>query len=300
MKLIVARHPAADRRRPVLGRLRGARPGAADRHVRGALRLLLPLPVRLRELRAGDGAGPGLASRLWLRLGRLEPYPAARGAVRADLARCCGSSMPSAGGRWACSASRRSWSASTTRAATSSRPASAPALHCLRPAAADRADVAVAEQRRRSHRRLVQLAAQARLADDGAARPLGMVRRRRARRRHPAPALVDRGLAAGDLVAQPRRLLPVPDPRLHPAAADRVRLRLCRHAARALSVRDRHRRDPLQGAGELQAPARDRHCRPRLLPGPHRRLDRTAPGSTTRATTASSRRSTMSRTARGW
>ena len=84
VKLIVAADPAADRRRPALGRLRGPWADPADGPVRPPLRLQLSLPVRLRELRAGDGP----------RAQRLRPVAEAGspgqarvsgGPVRADL-----------------------------------------------------------------------------------------------------------------------------------------------------------------------------------------------------------------------
>ena len=91
----------------------------------------------------------------------------------------------------------------------------------------------------------------------GAARPLGVVRPRLARRssvvllgwslRRAGRLTFSRNLAASALFLVAR---------LRPAAADRVRLGLCRHAARALSVRDRADRDPLPGAAALALRAR--------------------------------------------
>ena len=230
--------PAADRRRPALGRARGPWPGAADRPVRPALRLQLSLPVRLRELRAGDGA----------RAARLRPVAAAGAAgqaaaarrpVRADLGASSGSSTPSAGGRSACSPSRPSWCASTTAADNFISSGFRAGLPLPGAGAAGGADAAVAQQCRRAdtvdwfnwERKLDWLT-------DGAARPLGDVRHRLSL--VPRPwlllfcALVSRRLTfSRNLAASALFLLA----RLRAAAADRVRIGLCRHAAGALSVR---------------------------------------------------------------
>ena len=148
---------------------------------------------------------------------------------------------------------------------------------------AGRADAALAQRGCGKDRRLVQLGAQAGLADHGAARPLGVVRHRLAR---PVPALIVLWALvepAADLFAQPRRLGALPDARLRAAAADRVRLGLCRHAARALSVRDRAGRDPLPGAGRPASRQRARRspASPSFSSAPAAR--RSACGSTTGA-----------------
>ena len=117
-------------------------------------------------------------------------------------------------------------------------------------------------------RRLVQLGAQVGLDHDGAARPLGMVRS------SPRSALVVprarwSPASAGrlDLFAQPRRLGPVPGASSSSAAADRVRLGLCRHAARPLSSsRSRWSRSASREQATLALLRGRRHRRPALRP----------------------------------
>ena len=180
VKLIVLDHPGADRRRPALGRPRGARPGAADRLVRGALRLQFPVPVRLRELRAGDGR--------W----RCSPSPSGCGwrgstslRMRAALF------VPISLLIWVVHAfgwgtlGVLAFSAELVRQHDHGRNFLAAGfragLHCLALVPPVALMLLWRSNAGGVDRRLVQLGAQVGLADHGASRPLGVVRPRRAR-----------------------------------------------------------------------------------------------------------------------
>ena len=179
--------PAAGGRRPALGRLRSPRPDPADDPVRPPLRLQFSLPVRVRELRPGDGAR---AHRLRLVAEARAPRQAAvpGGPVRAALRDPVGRARLRLGypgrprllGRAGAPARSRSQ------------------FHLVRfpirlplpgADAPGRARSALAKRSFGAHRRLVQLGAQAGLAEDGAARPLGDFRHRLAGHRRSDPVL---------------------------------------------------------------------------------------------------------------
>ena len=120
--------------------------------------------------------------------------------------------------------------------------------------------------------RLVRLGLQMDISEAGFARPLGMVRHRLAGAvLHPAGR---RLLSpADDLFPQPRGVGGLPARRLLPAAQDRLRLGLCRHAAGPLHLRHRADRDPLRAHRLAPADHRDRGRRDCLLRRPDGRDD---------------------------
>ena len=197
VKLIVLADPAADRRRAALGRLRGARPGPADRPVRAALRLQLPLPVRLRRISRWRWRWRSIAFALWLQAGAAGPAAAARRPVRADLGAPLGRPRLRLGNAGRARFLGRAGPPARPRPQFHLRPASAPAFHCLALAPPVALMLLWRSDGGGQTARLVQLGAQAGLADHGAARPLGVVRHGVAGARRALILLCGAGRAGG-------------------------------------------------------------------------------------------------------